>query len=76
MPRLKKFIPYAQQEIADALYQRYGGMMTKRQIGIELGRKNNCRWQYAFVSDLRPYGDGSWKRYKVEDVAAKIYATM
>ena len=76
MPKTRRFIPFAQQELEDELRSRYGGMMTKRQIGLECGRVNNCRWQYRFVSDLRPYGEGSWKRYKVSDVAAKLYATM
>lgn len=76
MPRVKKFVPYDQQVWEDELRQRYGGMMTKRQIGIELGHRNNYRWMDKFVADLRSYGDSVRRRYKTSDVAEKIYRTM
>ena len=76
MPRIKPFISYEQQAWERELRARYGGMLTRRQIGIELGHRNNMRWQAAFVADLRSYGDGVRRYYKVADVAAKICATM
>lgn len=76
MPRIKKFIPYEQQLWEDELRERYGGMMTKRQIGLELGHGKNYRWMDKFVEDLRSYGDSVRRRYKVSDVAEKIYRTM
>lgn len=77
MPRTKKYIPAEQKAWEDELRERYGGMMTRRQIGIELGHGNNYRWLNRFTADLRAYGErNGYKRFKVADVAEKIYLTM
>ena len=77
MPKIKRFVPAEQKAWEDELRDRYGGMMTRRQIGIELGHGNNYRWVNRFVEDLRAYGvTNGYPRYKVSDVAEKIYLTM
>ena len=78
MPKLKRTVSLEQERWEKELRARYGGMMTKRQIGIELGHANNQRWSRKFVEDLRAYGSetDAFKRYKVSDVAAKICATL
>lgn len=76
MPRIKEFVSYEQEQWEKELRSRYGGMMTRQQIGIETGHANNHRWQAAFVEDLRSYGDGIRRRYRVRDVAKKIASVM
>ena len=76
MPRLKRFVSYEQQRWEDELRDRYGGMMTRQQIGVETGHANNRRWQAKFVEDLISYGDGIRRRYRVADVAEKLARVM
>lgn len=76
MPKIAKFTPYAQRKLYEELRDRYGGMMTRQQIGIETGHTNNRRWQAHFVEDLKSYGDGIRRYYRTADVAEKIVKAL
>lgn len=76
MPKIAKFTPYAQRKLYEELRDRYGGMMTRQQIGIETGHTNNRRWQARFVEDLKSYGDGIRRYYRTADVAEKIVKAL
>jgi len=74
MPKITKLKPPEQQVIEDELRSRYGGAMSTRQVGIELGLKDTAtkRWcedaQVPYVQTER-----SARRYRVADVAKAIY---
>lgn len=76
MPRIAKVTPYEVQKWRKELTEKYGGMMTRQQIGIETGHTNNRRWQARFVEDLKSYGDGIRRYYRTADVAEKIVKAL
>lgn len=72
MPRVKKFIPIKQEQLALQLRETYGGGMSQSDVCSELGIKNHetCRAWLSGVEFLRV---GHRKYYRTDDVAAKIY---
>lgn len=75
MPKVRMLIPPEQKAIEDELYARYGGMMDKRSVGIEIGLRG-----YHAISDWLSDVPGTMingrKRYRVAVIAKKIYDSM
>lgn len=74
MPRVKIGIPPAQLAIEDELRKRYGGAMSTRQVGNELGLKDTAAKRWCDTAQV-PYVqvEKSARRYRVSDLAAAIY---
>lgn len=72
MPRTKIGIPWEQQELESELRKRYGGFMSRAEIGKEIGksRPTVLKW----IEGMRAYHfDKITSRYDVRDVAKRIY---
>lgn len=71
MPRTKVGIPWEQQELEEELRQRYGGYMTKPEIAQELGI--SIPTVYKWVEGMEAFKVGRIRKYRVRDVAKRIY---
>ena len=72
MPKLKILTPPGQQLIEDELRARYGGMMTAKQVGTELGVKHHSSYE-TWLADVPHTLVNGHKRWRVAHVAEKIY---
>ena len=74
MPKIAKFKPPEQQAIEDDLRKRYGGAMSTRQVGLEIGLKDTATKLWCEAAKV-PYiqVERSARRYRVADVAEAIY---
>ena len=74
MPKLTKLKPPEQQAIEDELRKIYGGAMSTRQVGSELGLKDTAAKKWCDTAQV-PYiqVERSARRYRVADIAAAIY---
>ena len=72
MPRVKAFVPAAQQAIEDDLRARYGGMMTAKDVGKELSLSYYPAYM-DWLEDVPATVVNGRRRWRVAAVAAKIY---
>lgn len=76
MPRTKYLTPPQQKDIEEDLRERYGGgMMTAIDVGRELGIKDHTSYE-AWLSDVPYYIVNNRKRWRVADIAKKMYNCM
>ena len=75
MPRTRVGIPAEQLEIEEDLRERHGGAMTALDVGRELGLSKYTSYN-AWLSDVPSIDVNGRKRYRVRDVAEKLYRGM
>ena len=75
MPKVKKFKPIEQEIIEDDLRSRYGGMMDAKSVGTELGLTHHSSYE-NWLSDVPFVRVNRLRRYRVADVAEKIYRSI
>lgn len=75
MPKVTFNIPQKQREIAEELREHFGGMMTATDVGRELGISHDASIS-KWLADVPSVTVNNRKRWRVSDVAAKIYKEM
>ncbi len=72
MPRTKYGTPKEQLDLENELRNRYGGMMTAKDVGRELGMHRHEAYS-LWLADVSYVLVNNRKRYRVTEVAKKIY---
>lgn len=72
MPKVRIGVPQRQREIEDDLRARYGGAMTAKDVGVELGMKHPNTYN-GWLADVPAIVVNNRKKWRVADVAGKIY---
>ena len=72
MPRVKYGIPQAQKEIESDLREHYGGMLTAKDVAREISLSQYAAYM-RWLADVPSIDINGRKKYRVADVAAKIY---
>lgn len=75
MPRVKLGIPAEQLALEQELRDRYGGMMGTRDVQEELG-VGSYNTAASFLEGVSFIKVGKLKKYRVADVAKRIYINM
>lgn len=75
MPRITFLAPPEVTQLADDLRKKYGGMMTARDVGREIGVTHADSY-VKYLKDVPAVIVNNRKRYRVMDVAKKIYDSI
>lgn len=75
MPRVKLGIPAEQLALEQELRDRYGGMMKVKDVQEELGVRS-YNTASSFLEGMTFVKVGKVKKYRVADVAKRIYINM